>query len=62
MKKTKQGVRDLNDLGSKKSKGIRLEMPPAPMMCRHQYEQYGDFFLKCKKCGQCIDDPSWGGR
>lgn len=58
MKYTRQKVRDLNDIGPKKSVGIKLPMPPLEFMCDHKgkFKESSDgYTATCSVCGYTID-------
>lgn len=60
VKKTKQGVRDLNHLPGK-STGKKLEPPPIVIACKHKHVKpfYGG--TQCEDCGATLDwDASQG--
>jgi hypothetical protein len=55
-RKTKQGVRDLNNLPSK-PRGIRLELPPSENTCdpRKAREDFDIHIITCGSCGAVWD-------
>ncbi len=56
MKTTKQGVRDLSDIGSKKTVGRKLEAPPVKVMCNHKgHIKERLYWNECTKCGASFD-------
>ncbi len=55
MKKTKQGVRDLNSLPSTPA-GRRLEDPPIVIMCKHPSKRFTSLgTTHCNDCDACWD-------
>ena len=59
MKLTKQGVRDLNNIGNNKSKGIKLENPPVNQFCKHvRIKDHLSGDSHCIDCGLTWD---WQG-
>ncbi len=59
MKKTRQGVRDLNSLPAK-SAGRKLEDPPIVIMCKHVRQRPAKY-TGGSICEDCGEEWDWNG-
>ena len=59
IKMTRQGVRDLSSIGSNKTLGRKVELPPAQFSCKHtrteSAESNNDMWKVCKDCGETLE-------